>query len=632
MNTITINVTNEKIEQLKKIAQEMSTIGVIAGGSVLDAIVGTEAKDIDIFYPHETDAAKRTFSMDCMAEGIEIDQAGGGYSNVEFAESVTMDVFGTEQRMEFIQKNWDVVEAIELRQTLRLYEEKGVYFHTPYIGYSTYNVEPKEIAALRKKSKKMQNLASFGDTSAFLSLYADQLINEFDLDIKQVCIDPVSLEIKATPAFVKALKNKMIGFSDTLMASNAITRRNLVRIMHSSMKYGFAIKDEETILPLFEAMTEFHTSFPALSYDRTFMQRFAQTTNKLYLQPLDADTSDIMDSPFTLDITGMPEEARLVIKKQDFSHIAEKMFDRWINAKITKSGRLASIASVIRGDLFTFSKFAPSFNAYLPLAQSDALRSFIADCLDQNSKGTHSIDVDADKKRFSSTDGPLTGYFVDDVENYGLAAAIEIMKANLVEGYEFDHTLEKPNVEYFTYAESASVLQWEKEQKSQDRMRYQFSTNVAIKQTLFSQTEGLLNFASFEAFELARFSAELGNKPTLTPTRTVLPFNTYNPMARPSTLNTLDKEAIVRAIEDYPEIAQLANMYPNDTLQDLVANRAPSPFLIFDIDFSKYYDGHVRSEIVPVTPWEVAVPSPHFPAMGGSNIGGVPLTEDDLPF
>lgn len=609
MNTITINVTNEKIEQLKKIAQEMSTIGVIAGGSVLDAIVGTEAKDIDIFYPHETHAAKRTFSLGCMAEGIEIDQAGGGYSNVEFAESVTMDVDGTQQRMEFIQKNWDVVEAIELRQTLRSYKEKGIYFSTEYIGHNTYDVEPKDIAALRSKARKMQNFITFGETSSFLSLYADQLINEFDLDIKQVCIDPVSLEIKATPAFVKALQNKMIGFSDTLIESNAITRRNLVRIIHSSMKYGFAIKDEETIRPLFEAMKEYHMVFPSSSYDKTLMQRFAQTTNELYLQPKEFDTSDILDCPFTQEITSVPEEARLVIQKQDFGTISESLFDRWINAKITKSGRLTSIASLIRGNIYTFSKYTAAFNEYLPLAQSELLHSFISDYLYQISKGTYSIEVFAngeEQQRFSTFDAPGTEHFSSDVENHGLAIAIEGVKSNLVEGYEFDHTLDNPNVEYLTYAESISALLWDKEKEKENNMRYDFSKNVEVKQTLFSVAEGLLNFASFESFELARYSSELGKNPTLNATRTALPLNTYNPMGRPSTINTLDKEAIVRAIEDFPEIAQLANLYPNDTLEELVRNRAASPFLAFDVHVSKYYDGHVRPEITAITEWKPA--------------------------
>lgn len=530
MELIKMNITNERIEQLKEVAREFSMMGVVAGGAVLDAMLDRDAKDIDVFYTHELQHFKDTFVHTVEANGTIFHCIGGGrYSDVAFAMSGQIEMLGRSLQIEIINKDHKATHQT-LCHSLRKLKGQSVIERG-------FEVLDQEDFYFYKQDALFKQAYTLGNLEEMNRAYGSLLIHEFDLDYKQVMVDPVSLDIMATPAFVEAFTNNTVNFSRALIHGEGVTRRNLVRIADAVNKYGLQLADPEKVSFMLNALRDYHSTFATDMDDTTLIKRFAKNLGMPFY------VTDVSKSLYH-DMTDMVTDVSAHLSSLhpltiqageglDFVSVGIHFFDEWSRAMFRNDGSQIPLNE-------SFGKFNQSLSAeidflisHLELFAGKELGQFIEGI--QRSRtlfdqmGPRIIkDVNRSHMKINMINGvditdsikiafdgyaPCEANFTMDAEDYGLKNAIQDVKRTLV----------TTSAGYVAYTLHSAALQNKRRKSIRTEMssRYNFGSSLEKKVILFTLFRGKMSFSDLETFEVARYlSLREGSKSEV---RTMLP-------------------------------------------------------------------------------------------------------------
>lgn len=536
MKLVKIETTNARVEELKTVAAELSGLGVIAGGAVLDAILDRDHKDIDLFYPEQMMQVKQFFVQRAEQNGTGFSTVGGGaYTVTAFAESGAIDMLGKTYQIELIQKDTRRLLSTIISSLI----QNGDYNKIR----SAYDVKGALETFLLGQEDLMKSALLASDNPAMLSVYGRLLVHEFDLDIKQIMIDPVTLDVMATEAFVEAFSNQTVGFSRILIHGEGVTRRNLVRIADASMKYGLTYQDQETVSQMIDAMVGFHTTFPSSTGDATLVKRFFNTSGKRFLVPSTIEEECVhIPEMMTTKPLFSPEASdyeKTAIRKLDYREIAVQMFDPWVRSVFIKNGQRQTLNFIHASFYMTLAEHTEWMFRCSENFKGNRLQDFIKilwqsrDALNFGPRLIKPIDhnIETDKVNGLSVRedyvgfdkfAPCTTFFVELSEALGVTKAIQVVSETIVttpKGHR-SYSLSSDDEKQLKAELYAGVTYPHTSTKTKDA--YRFEEYIERKVNMFELFQGDLSFDSLEDFESARlFVCGLNREGTV---RTTLEF------------------------------------------------------------------------------------------------------------
>lgn len=562
MELIKIETTNARIEELKGLAKELGTLGVIAGGAVLDSLLSRDYKDIDVFFTNEAMSVQEQFVKYAQANGTVFETVGDGqYSEVAFAQSGVVEMFGKKHNIELINK-----ELLRLVSTI----QGSLRLGSPENSDRTkraYDVPMAADAFINKLARQASYATAMGDLVSMNQAYGTLLIHEFDLDIKQVMIDPVTLDVLATPAFIRALESQTVNFSEILIHGEGITRRNLVRILDAANKYDLRLAEEEKIRPFLEAMKSFHTTLPTSTGDYTLVTRFYNNFKVPFLvQKSGPDKYESLGERVTSQSTLVSQLHPLsveTLERLDFHEVAVTLFDQWIRASFKGTGTatvvnytysnrtysLSDSVTAIRGfkNLFAGTKFGEFLDVVVraqKLFEQDErvvkMRSNVYE-VDKY----YGVRPNPGYEIAFSEFAPCIAHFCNNVELRGLAYAIDHISSTIITTAS----------NHRAYSKGTCLLSQEEQQERNADMSsyYDFSRGVNQEVMLFDLFPEHLTFNKLDEYREAAYF----NMATLRKNKIRTAFLST------TALTPQQQQEVRTMLEENPAYGPLSLEYPN---------------------------------------------------------------------
>lgn len=523
MQLIKIEKTNARIEELKMVAKELNNVGVIAGGAVLDALLDQDYKDIDLFYTAQTDIFKRSFVNYAIETGSVFDSIGGGrYSETAFAESAPVSMFNKTFQVEIIEKSSANLIAT-IRNSIR--RSSGDFDQTQ----NNYDVLPADQSFVQDAERELEQFNALGEYDKLLSVYGKLLIHEFDLDIKQIMIDPLTLDVLATPAFIKAFTNKTVDFSKILIFGEGVTRRNLVRILDASNKYNLRIENEAKIVPFIEAMRDFHLYFPVDTMDTTFIKRYTKNFRTPFLVTNQALRNCLDYEGIEHLLTSTPKGSIPMDPSMEFNDIATQMFDYWTRETFRNKGARIQINQFFGARRSSFSQHFSFLIRHLDEMKETKLGEFLYTLLQADNLFNSEDrvvkwvaapfeelglmqELKCDPSREISMNGyaPCHDIFLEYLQHHTLEETTKWIASTLLTTSEYvAYTVKSVKLSSRYRLDPFSAGSASRDDLS---YVYSFSSDIKRKVDMFDLFDDYLSFPSLEAFETVRYYSLAQNR------------------------------------------------------------------------------------------------------------------------